>query len=1067
MSDNWKIEIETDLDTEQAEKKLKDLRDMYDGKPIDIKVDIDGAEQLESLEKTLKSIKDLSKKLGKIDIKLDTNLGDTNNVGDNLSKEIKDGVEDASKATKEIGETLEQSMTKAQQKVQQKLRDIKDSFQNIDRTASSIEMDWITDKDAKKLAKYQEKLQDLKNVELGDMGNKELSAFIQKLNRVQDGLDKIRNNSLQNFFDTKYINPFIERMEYIRDVMDAQNMDISGINKLINDTADLRVTSENIEEITRKYNELRASLRNNIQIPLDLTKVTSAETAFKEIEKYKTKLEQKLMMSVDDSEVEKLKHDIAKVDDILESLITRTNQIGVTSELNLIDKGDVATIENMTKSVEKLTSNLNKMGIELQKLSINKFADNLGGDSFNNVIQMYEQLQDILNNFDVATATPEMVQNIQNMVKIFNDSLNDMKEEIKDLELREAFDLDVDETVRQATGLKAVLQELGMSRNGMDDLIKRIKQLKNTAEDDFDSARRSLAGFKTELNSMLTETGYTGKMDGGLTQYIQLLNKYQKARKQLLTSTSEDISKDLESQIKKYELAMKSLRKVMAKGELVQADEVRKSLDLDYFNNAEKVLNKIQKSANDLQKELNQIGVGTGFEDLILDGGRLNQEFVELSKKCANIKRDIANALDSGNVDTSKINALNNELEQTENKVQTIRKQAIELSCEQAIANLQRLRNEAELTEQQVEKLDKIKLQLDMSQSQFNEGSLDFSQMAKNVKNATNEIERMDNALHKVDRSVKDVETSSSRIGRAFDSIKDAFSTITIGELMEEGIEEAVYSIKEVITGLDSALAEFARVAPDNFSINDGNLKEVAQLAKGIAIDVGQSVEDVIVGMSTALQAGATTIEQASAIAEKSAILQNVSDMSAENASEAVASMINQYFSMSEALSQSQSEIGKTIQGYDNLTEAMDLANYAGNNYAISTEGVVEALKRGGSTLSNYGISVADSMAMIAGANESLQDPERVGNGLKSIAINLAGLKTSTKDGSIELNKTALALKKIAGIDIFTDSSKTSVKDMVTIIDEVKGKWGELNETQQLALSEAIAGNVQDFVLLY
>ena len=103
-------------------------------------------------------------------------------------------------------------------------------------------------------------------------------------------------------------------------------------------------------------------------------------------------------------------------------------------------------------------------------------------------------------------------------------------------------------------------------------------------------------------------------------------------------------------------------------------------------------------------------------------------------------------------------------------------------------------------------------------------------------------------------------------------------------------------------------------------------------------------------------------------------------------------------------------------------------------------------------------------MAMIAGANESLQDPERVGNGLKSIAINLAGLKTSTKDGSIELNKTALALKKIAGIDIFTDSSKTSVKDMVTIIDEVKGKWGELSETQQLALSEAVAGKTQSSV---
>ena len=53
-----------------------------------------------------------------------------------------------------------------------------------------------------------------------------------------------------------------------------------------------------------------------------------------------------------------------------------------------------------------------------------------------------------------------------------------------------------------------------------------------------------------------------------------------------------------------------------------------------------------------------------------------------------------------------------------------------------------------------------------------------------------------------------------------------------------------------------------------------------------------------------------------------------------------------------------------------------------------------------------------------------------------------------------------MGLKEIAGIDIFTDSSKTSVKDMMTIMDELNGKWGDLTETQQLALSEGIAGNL-------
>ena len=40
------------------------------------------------------------------------------------------------------------------------------------------------------------------------------------------------------------------------------------------------------------------------------------------------------------------------------------------------------------------------------------------------------------------------------------------------------------------------------------------------------------------------------------------------------------------------------------------------------------------------------------------------------------------------------------------------------------------------------------------------------------------------------------------------------------------------------------------------------------------------------------------------------------------------------------------------------------------NNFAISSDGVTEALQRGGSVLSNYGVDLKDSIAMITGANE-------------------------------------------------------------------------------------------------
>ena len=159
MSDNWKIEIETDLDTEKAERKLKDLIDKYDGdNPIKIKVDIEGAEKAESLAKALKDINSLSKKLGNVKIKFDT--GTSDNVGEQLGDNIKDNIEKASESANKIGENIEKAMSKSEKVAQEKLQKIKDGFKEIDKSMENMSaMDFISDGDTKRLDAYKEKLQ--------------------------------------------------------------------------------------------------------------------------------------------------------------------------------------------------------------------------------------------------------------------------------------------------------------------------------------------------------------------------------------------------------------------------------------------------------------------------------------------------------------------------------------------------------------------------------------------------------------------------------------------------------------------------------------------------------------------------------------------------------------------------------------------------------------------------------------------------------------------------------------------------------------------------------------------
>ena len=61
-------------------------------------------------------------------------------------------------------------------------------------------------------------------------------------------------------------------------------------------------------------------------------------------------------------------------------------------------------------------------------------------------------------------------------------------------------------------------------------------------------------------------------------------------------------------------------------------------------------------------------------------------------------------------------------------------------------------------------------------------------------------------------------------------------------------------------------------------------------------------------------------------------------------------------------------------------------------------------------------------------------------------------------NSSIQTNKTAKALKEIAGVDVF-DKQTGQVKDMNDILGELGNKYKDLSKNQQLAIAEAIGGN--------
>ena len=45
------------------------------------------------------------------------------------------------------------------------------------------------------------------------------------------------------------------------------------------------------------------------------------------------------------------------------------------------------------------------------------------------------------------------------------------------------------------------------------------------------------------------------------------------------------------------------------------------------------------------------------------------------------------------------------------------------------------------------------------------------------------------------------------------------------------------------------------------------------------------------------------------------------------------------------------------------------------NNFAVSTEGIINAMQGGATVLNSYGVGMEETIALITGANRTLQDP--------------------------------------------------------------------------------------------
>lgn len=143
-----------------------------------------------------------------------------------------------------------------------------------------------------------------------------------------------------------------------------------------------------------------------------------------------------------------------------------------------------------------------------------------------------------------------------------------------------------------------------------------------------------------------------------------------------------------------------------------------------------------------------------------------------------------------------------------------------------------------------------------------------------------------------------------------------------------------------------------------------------------------------------------------------------------------------------------------------------------GNNFAISSTGIGEALQRSASALAAAGNSLDESIALVTAANSVIQNPESVGTALKTMSMRLRKTKVELEDIGEETDGAADSVSELQDklmalthgkVDIM--KSATEYKNTTEILREMASAWGEMTDAEHAAALQLMGGQRQGNIL--
>jgi len=725
-----------------------------------------------------------------------------------------------------------------------------------------------------------------------------------------------------------------------------------------------------------------------------------------------------ITFNLDSEELKKTNTVLSETYNLISQIFDASGLNGISKQFDILREKfhsiakDDGSFDSRKKEIKELIAEYQRYYDMGGKQPITDLTQNI--KSQEKLVRLYEkqsqQQKEIKNSFSEQSQssinTTELIGSLDNIIKKIQEKNDAFKNEEQIVSSVVSGEIEsLERLVTTLNEVKRVLEEINVSSKGLDfSNISNLSQLNKLKPDKIANISVSLSDLANGINGLKLK-------DGNIFETIQDILKRSDELKNLATALKSTVS-----QIN----AVKSVSKEQSAQNLLTGSEQ----DIKYFGKESLEKDGLTVLSTSLK------ATSKGTVELIALVRDLNNEFKEYTLSTSNGVDFTTVKIDEGTKSIEKQavawkklketsftpSISENYLNNTEGKIKNINPDKYMPEFAQKLRSAQeiikKLRNDLPLdftNQEDIERLQKLMSEIDEGKG------LDINKLG-NENNINNLIKKTASLLNENTGATKEVRSElrllledmeragkvipnsqvqeftkrltglqaemqkTGKVGRSFFDMITTKATHMSASLVAQYLSfydllryarEGFETIKEY----DKVLTEMNKVSDESIH----TLKEYQQESFKTADAIG-AVASQLQNSTADWQRLGESLDEAKQSAQDTNILFNVSEF--ETIDEATESLVS--------MSQAFKELEKG--------EIVDVVNNLGNNFAISTDGLATALKDSASSLQTAQNDFYESAALVTAANTVVQDPAKVGAGLRTIALRLTGTEAAREE---------------------------------------------------------------------